>query len=201
MFSHHSGDLFSCSRLLKHASNRARDNWLPASSISYLNIFLNIFRYSLPWKWNHIWHTDVKGLWSCRMLWSVVGSLVQTFQDSLLVPSFSVKMSEENAGVLGQGAVYTVCTIPSSSSSMPPPHSALVAAFWCPVADILVILASLLHADASRTPFLSTSISCYSLSPPVIVSTSLYSSSSNFVLLWSFEFTLCILFLHPGTLP
>ena len=61
------------------------------------------------------------------MLCSVVGSLVQTFLDSLLVLSLSVKMSEENAGVLkywSQGTVYAVCPIPSSSScSMPPPST------------------------------------------------------------------------------
>jgi hypothetical protein len=108
------------------------------------------------------------------MLWIVVGSLIQTFQDSLLVPSSSVKMSEENAGVLGQGAVYALCTIPSSSSSIPPhPHPPQCHGGWVlvPSGWHLVILASLLHADASRSPFLSTSSSCCSHSPPIIVST------------------------------
>jgi hypothetical protein len=172
MFSHHSGGLLSCSRLLKRASNRVRGNWLPASSILYLNIFFNIFRYSLHWKWNYFWHTDVKGLWSCRMLWTVVGSLIQTFQDSLLVPSFSVKMFEENAGMWGQGAVYAMCTTPSSSFQYaPPPPQCHGGWVLVPSGWHLVILVSLLHADASRSPFLSTSSSCCSHSPPVIVST------------------------------
>jgi hypothetical protein len=125
---------------------------LLASSILYMKICLNIFRYSLPWKWNHIWHKDVEVLWSCRMLWSVVVRLVQTFQDSLLVPTLNVKMSEENAGIR---ELYTQYALYPSSLPVcaPPPLPCcfLVPSGRHPSHPHLIVL----HVDASRSPFLS----------------------------------------------
>lgn len=106
---------------------------------------------------------------------------MQTFQDSLLGPSFNVKVSEENAGVLGQGAVYTVCTIPSSSNSMP--HTvpswllsgALWLTFWSssPHCSMLMLVGALSWAPTSHAA------SCHLLSlsplPCTVTAQTLYS--------------------------